>query len=446
MKIRVPIFWQVFLHGFMLLVALAVCFALVDPFFRVERWRALHIRLATHLAHEVAIARDDAGEMQRLLDHHADGVGLRLTAYSLDGTLVASTVQPPLPALTEEELDAVAEGAFCNSKTKWHVASAIGDGRGRAAYLLLEDSLFPEPTDAGIWAHLIGAIVTLTLASVPLAWMISRPMRRLAATAEALGRGNLKVRSGIRRPDEVGVLATSLDEMADRLEALVKRERQLLADIGHELRTPLARIRVAAEFAREGDLERARKYLGEIGVDIDELDRLIEDVLAASRLELTEGPPLRKELLDPRGLLASAADRCRSRHPGRILDVDTTTNGARIDADPVLLRRAIDNLLDNAIKYSAAPESVRLEAREDAGKLSVSVSDRGIGIDAADLPRLFTPFFRTDRSRARSSGGVGLGLVLARRIAEAHGGAIAVTSRPGEGTTVGIRLPLAAQD
>ena len=110
-------------------------------------------------------------------------------------------------------------------------------------------------------------------------------------------------------------------------------------------------------------------------------------------------------------------------------------------ADPAMLRRVIDNLLDNAAKYSEAPAPVELAAEGDGASLRVSVRDEGIGVEPQDVPRLFTPFFRTDRSRARGTGGVGLGLALAKRIVEAHGGTIEVESRPGLGTTVRFRVP-----
>jgi signal transduction histidine kinase len=106
-----------------------------------------------------------------------------------------------------------------------------------------------------------------------------------------------------------------------------------------------------------------------------------------------------------------------------------------------MLRRVLDNLLDNAVKYSESPATVEVVARQHGAAFQVSVRDQGIGVDAHDLPRLFTPFFRTDRSRARGTGGVGLGLALAKRIVEAHGGTITVESRPGIGTTVSFSVP-----
>ena len=235
--------------------------------------------------------------------------------------------------------------------------------------------------------------------------------------------------------------------MAERLERLVRSEKELLANVSHELRTPLARIRVAVDLAAEGDLERAHRYLGEMAADVGELGRLVEDILTAARLDLAAGKsasaelPLRREPVDASELLARAADRFRAAHPGRRLELDAAGPLPGLEADPALLRRVLENLLDNAHKYSDPGEPIELAARAEGGSLVVEVRDRGIGIDAADLPRLFTPFFRTDRSRARGTGGVGLGLALARRIVEAHGGRIAAESAPGKGTAVRFSVP-----
>jgi len=224
----------------------------------------------------------------------------------------------------------------------------------------------------------------------------------------------------------------------------VKSERQLLADVSHELRTPLSRIRVALDLAAEGDVAKARRYLEEIRLDLEELDQLLGDVLTAARLDQAGGRgevPLRLQELAAAGVVEKAAERFRKAHPARVLDVQIDGTLPPLVADPAMLRRVIDNLLDNAAKYSEAPAPVALVASAKDGMLQVAVRDEGIGIDPQDMPRLFTPFFRTDRSRARGTGGVGLGMALAKRIVEAHGGSIAVESRPGLGTTVTFRVP-----
>jgi signal transduction histidine kinase len=248
----------------------------------------------------------------------------------------------------------------------------------------------------------------------------------------------------------VGEVAAAFDQMADRLQAMVRSEKELLANVSHELRTPLARIRVALEMAEEGDLERSRRYLREIGADLDELARLVDDVLTAARLDLAAGRgseaalPLRKEPLDPAALVAQAVERFRAAHPGREVSLEAAAPLPAVEADPSLLRRVVDNLLDNAGKYSDADRPIAVVARARDGAVEVEVRDHGIGLDPDDLARLFTPFFRSDRSRARPTGGVGLGLALARRVVEAHGGRIAAESAAGAGTTVRFSIPAKA--
>ncbi|MFY0528624.1 sensor histidine kinase [Archangium gephyra] len=145
-------------------------------------------------------------------------------------------------------------------------------------------------------------------------------------------------------------------------------------------------------------------------------------------------------------MLDKAAARFRSTHPAHRLEVHVDAGTMPVlEADPVLLRRALDNLLDNAGKYSEPQSTVRLLARPLEHGLQVEVRDEGIGIEAKDLPHLFTPFFRSDRSRARKTGGVGLGLALARRIVVAHGGTLTLESQPDQGTTVRVTLPSAPE-
>jgi signal transduction histidine kinase len=295
-------------------------------------------------------------------------------------------------------------------------------------------------------AVVVAVLLTLAVASFPLARSIASPLERLTESARRLGAGDLGARAGVRARGEVGELAAAFDEMAGRLELLVRGERELLANVSHELRTPLARIRVALALAEEGDLPRARQALGEISADLAELERLVEDVLAAARLDLGGGGavPARQAPVEVGALLEEAAARFRARHPGRAITVEGVAAPEALHGDEALLRRLLANLLDNAAKYSEAPAPVILAARQEGGSVVLEVRDRGIGVEQADLPRLFTPFFRTDRSRARGTGGVGLGLALVRRIAEAHGGTAEAESAPGAGTAVRVRLPLPA--
>ena len=289
-------------------------------------------------------------------------------------------------------------------------------------------------------------LLLLTLVSIPLVRQITSPLEMLNRAVVRFGRGELGARAGLQRSDEVGELAQAFDDMAARIERLVRSQKEFLANVSHELRTPLARVRVALEIASEGDEAKARACLGEIAADLAELERLVEDVLTASRLDLARGragreaAALRRVPVPGGDILEQAAARFRSIHPDRSLAVEIEGELPVIEADPPLLRRAIDNLLDNACAYSDPDRPVVLSARSDAGTLTIEVRDRGIGIAPDDRAQLFMPFFRADRSRTRNTGGVGLGLALTREIVEAHGGTIDVESEPGEGTTFRIRI------
>ncbi len=281
---------------------------------------------------------------------------------------------------------------------------------------------------------------------------LARPLQRLTEAARAFGAGRLDVRADMKRSDEIGEVAKAFDDMAARIGKLLQTERELLANVSHELRTPLARIRVALDLANEADPRDVVASIGEIAQDLAELERIVDDVLASARLALDASSPtsrpaamlVRAERLDTHALLEKSAGRFQSAHPDRPLLVRLAKDLPEVMADAVLLRRVIDNLLDNAHKYTEEPAGpIVLEARRDGDEVVIEVQDHGIGIDEADLERLFEPFFRADRSRTRATGGLGLGLALARRVVDAHGGTIGFTSEVGEGTVVRVRLPAA---
>jgi signal transduction histidine kinase len=365
--------------------------------------------------------------------------GVRASVYEADGTLLASSAEPPLaPVLRPGETEA---RGFPGAHGKGR-ALRLRDG-GQVVYAL------PRPRFSARAMLWLGALLlVIALASMPVARSIAAPISKLTRAAKALGEGKLSTRANVCAFGEVGELAAAFDEMAERVEALVRAEKELLANVSHEVRTPLARIRVALELAAEGDLEKARRYLGEIGADLVELDRLVDDVLSAARLDLAarggngKAAVVRREPVDLAAFVADAACRFAERWPDRELVQELAPALPTLSGDAPMLRRLVDNLLDNAAKYSSAPTPVRLAARAEAGAAVLEVRDQGIGIAPEDLPRLFTPFFRTDRSRARQSGGFGLGLALARRIAQAHGGDIELDSQVDRGTVFRVRLPV----
>jgi signal transduction histidine kinase len=276
-------------------------------------------------------------------------------------------------------------------------------------------------------------------------WVI-RPVEKLSDAMDRFGAGNLGVRSELERGDELGMLATRFDSMAARIESLIATEKELLANVAHELRTPLARIGVALDLASEGNSERARASLTEIAVDVAELETIVNDILTALRVEVNgvASIPLHRAPIAPSTVASEAVQRMRSRHPERPLEVAVPDSLPEIDVDPVLFRRVIDNLLENAHKYTPNRESaIRLTATQAEGSVAFEIADKGVGLSADELPHVFDPFWRSERSRNRATGGVGLGLTLVKRILDAHGGGIRVTSEVGAGTVARITVPVA---
>ncbi|MGE0397924.1 MAG: ATP-binding protein [Kofleriaceae bacterium] len=295
---------------------------------------------------------------------------------------------------------------------------------------------------------IVSGLVILVLGAIVTARYIVRPIDRLAKTARDLGAGDLSARSRLERSDEIGELGQRFDEMADRIQVLMRSEKELFANIAHELRTPLSRIGVALDLASEGDAAAARQSLAEIAVDVSELETIIDDILSTLRFEIADRNgaiaqlPLRRSQVSAGSIARAAEDRMRSRHANRPFETTIEADLPLVDVDQVLLRRVLDNLLENAHKYSPDPDAkITLDARRAGDRVVYTVRDRGAGIPAEDLPMVFAAFFRGERSRSRETGGVGLGLTLAKRIVDAHAGTIDVESTLGAGTTVRVTLP-----
>jgi len=308
------------------------------------------------------------------------------------------------------------------------------------------------------------ALVVAAAAARPLAQRISRPLERLAGAVHRLGAGDLSARAPVAetseprgglagrlaRVEEIQALTGAFNDMAARIERLVRGQKELLGNVSHELRSPLARIRVAlALLPRDGTTDARFR---EVERDLEDLDRLIDDVLTGARLEAT-GLGARLSSVDARALLEEVAE--QARHDPGTAGLDVAVAGAtalRLDGDAALLRRALWNLVENAAKYGAPP--ITLAAASEDADVLLSVSDEGPGIAADERELVLGPFYRQDKARTPSpsdapSRGFGLGLTLARQIALAHGGAIAIGASDnggqGRGCRVTLRLPARRQ-
>jgi len=263
--------------------------------------------------------------------------------------------------------------------------------------------------------HIVGLLiisVVLALGSFPVARFITHRLERLRQGVQTLGEGDLSARVRVQGTDEVADLARAFNRAADRIEALVTSQREMLAAASHELRSPLARMRLAIELLGESeDPAQRAQHRDEAVRNIEELDRLVEDLLLVGRLEAAG--PLTTAPVD---LLALAAE--QAARVGASVQGEPTT----VAGDEALLRVALRNLLDNAVRHGAAPVELTVTP-SDAGAVVV-VQDAGPGVPDAERARIFEAFYRPQGHGADPSEGTGLGLALVARIAARHGGVV----------------------
>ncbi|HEU5476403.1 MAG TPA: HAMP domain-containing sensor histidine kinase [Gaiellaceae bacterium] len=295
--------------------------------------------------------------------------------------------------------------------------------------------------------ELIATAAVLAALAALAHWVVRlglRPLRAIEATASAITAGDLSHR--VDHPDartEVGRVGSALNEMLDRIETSDRRLRRFVADASHELRTPLAAVRAYAELfgrgaaARPEDLERS---MSGIRREAERMSLLVDDLLLLARLD--EGRPLEREPVDLAKVVQEAVDAARVVEPGR--PIELSAEPATVTGDETRLRQVLDNLLANARTHTPAGTPVSVELRRADGLATVTVADHGPGLEEEQAARVFERFYRADSSRARSSGGAGLGLSIVAAVTEAHEGTVETKPTPGGGTTFVLALPLGA--
>ncbi|ABA57194.1 signal transduction histidine kinase [Nitrosococcus oceani ATCC 19707] len=295
---------------------------------------------------------------------------------------------------------------------------------------------------------IVAAIVS-GLVCFLLAGYLTRPIRRLSNATHQFAAGNLSLRVAStmgRRRDEVADLARDFDHMAERLQILIGSQKQLLSDVSHELRSPLARLQVALGLVRQRQQHQTNAELDRIEHEAERLNELIGQLLSLTRLEsntqLTHSEPV-----DVAALLAEVAENAdfEARAANRQVRTINNSLSATIEANEPLLRSALENVVRNAIRYTDENTSVDITLQHDPehpGWLLVQVRDHGPGVPDDMLTKLFEPFVRVGDARDRESGGYGLGLAIAERAIHLHGGVISASNEPNGGLSVRIRLPL----
>lgn len=497
------LYTRIYMHFLMLLLVVGLATSAVFSLGqRGAFWREFSERMSRHLSAALAERINDDQARRAAVTRLHDDFEIELTVRDLDGRVLAAG-GPPLPPLSLEELLTLKAGQDLVRQRPYSVAAPIRDVRTGTMVGFIDVApprRLRALRSAGLLRPLGAVALVLLLVGVltaPLARRISYPVERLTEATRRFGAGDLTYRIPVpsrceppapgrpdgrrmgrqawrrhgwhpswhpgwhpgldrgfhphthHRFDQMQELVQAWNDMAERIERLVRGQKELLANISHELRSPLARVRLALELLPRDPASEGR--LREVEADLGELERLISDVLMTSRLSAT-GLPTQPQPVELGPLLEQVAE--RADHDPLTAGKDVRIEAAPelvIEADAGLLRRAIFNLVENAAKYGAAPIVVTAK-RVDVDAVEIAVTDEGEGIAPGDRERVFEPFFRIDRARTPSANapqGFGLGLTLARRVAEAHGGTIAVAAARtlgglDFGCRVTLRLPLSA--
>jgi two-component system sensor histidine kinase CpxA len=304
-------------------------------------------------------------------------------------------------------------------------------------------------TPAALFARLAAVVLTAGLLCYLLARYIVSPVVKLREVTRRVARGDLSARVGPalgRRRDELAAMGHDFDAMAARVETLVSAQGRLLRDISHELRSPLARLSVALDLARKRAGAAAAGDLDRIEREAKRINEMIGQLLALSRWE-SDGDRVRLETVDLAALVREVAGDADFEAQGKNCSVVVSEcDECETRGTPGLLRSAVENVVRNAVRYTpegtAVEISLRCRGRGEDGQAVIAVRDRGEGVPEEALADIFRPFYRVDDSRARETGGAGLGLSITERALRLHGGSVEAANIPGGGFVVELRLPI----
>lgn len=398
-------------------------------------------------------------ELRRVVALAAETYDLRALVTDLEGQVLIDSA-PDAPALTITLRNARNDPAY-----GLRIGQALDDERNPWLYTVRRvapNRLFvlaaPQPRLAALRLFLddlltpllqagaIAAVVALILSSLVARW-VAQPLQKMAQVAQGIARGDYAQTAPVSGPDEVRALGHSLNEMSRQVQASQQTQRDFLANVSHELKTPLTSIQGFAQAIEDGAAaspEAVKRSAEIIYQEADRMRRLVADLLELARLD-AGARALNRAPLDLRLLLSSIAERFAqpAQEKGLTLKTDLPPQLPTLIGDADRLAQVITNLLDNALKHTPTGGSVTLAASAAPDAVHLHVVDTGAGIPPEDLGRIFERFYQVDKSRAHApGGGLGLGLAITKEIVEAHRGAINVESVVGLGTRFNVRLPL----
>ena len=348
----------------------------------------------------------------------------------------------------------VGDGELPEGEPARYFVTPLSEGSRQLGTIVLaipvgDSQLFTRQMGLGLLIAVPIVLLLSILGGIFLAGRALQPVAAITQTAQKINAENLSHRLDLTLPeDEIGQLAQTFNAMLERIDRAFERERQLTSDVSHELRTPLGMLKTQLSLARSRPREAAAllQMMADMEGDVDRMTRLVEQMLTLARVEQRGLSPL--EPVDCVQLLRDVAAELQlsAQERGVALQLTLPSEAAfSLLADAARLRQVFVNLVENGIKYSPQGGVVGVTAVRHQQQISISITNQGDGIPAEHIPHLFERFYRVDDARARATGGFGLGLAIAKAIVAAHGGGIAVTSEPGQGSVFTVQLPIARQ-
>lgn len=428
-----PLFWRIFLSIWLAMAVTVIASNLATRFLLDRERQAIERQVGLHeLAREAVTLREQQGRGDAWRFLRAEGERLDLHLMLIE----KEQGEHRLPRNIRERIQS---GWYPNKPA----VIDLDEGYQLVAWPRMGGDGWLDPRFFR-FVELGLAFILISLACWWIARLVSRPLRHMEGTARAIAEGDthLRVTRRIaRRRDEVGQLATAFNAMTDRLCQLLDRQNHLLRDISHDLRTPLARQRVAIELASDAGADAA--LMDSILRQNERLETMTGQILTLYRVS-ENGGAIEREPVKPLAMinrvLGDAADFAEHQGVDCTLVAGDDTRAVSVLGDAGLLQRAFDNVLQNALDHTPPGKSIKVSLSVVSGRIEVAIADDGPGAPDDLLPHLFEPFFRADKSRGGR--GWGLGLAIARDIIGAHDGTIAAHNRPDGGLQVTIQLPI----
>ena len=415
------LYWRIYLAVLASLALSGLLAAMVWHIFYSEP--PVFTQLGT-LARTAAIAIDNTAtptQNQQALQRLHERFNIGLALYDPNGKLVASAVTLPVPPTWSS----TKEGYI---HTRHEAVTYITPVDGGGWLLAQADNPHSSP-HPGFLPLLALIAIAVAICAQPIVRRLTIRLERLKATVDRFGGGDLSTRVVVEGRDEIAAIANSFNLSVARVEELVNSQRALLANASHELRSPLARLRMSVELA---GLDSSAPQRNEIQKNIAELDQLIDEILLASRLDSNDAAGLNKQQIDFTALVAEECARTRA---------ELNAEPVKLQGDARFLRRLIRNLLENSARYGGSTIIDVSLQNIDGNMIKLEVADRGPGIPEPEREKIFAPFYRLPNA-SESEGGVGLGLSLVKQIATKHSGTVQCLPREGGGSRFVVTLPI----